>query len=330
MKKLLLVSAILIIVLLCSNPTYSDTESLKKVTFLPHWIPQAQFVGFYVALHQGIYKKHGLDVTVVIGGPDHPGIEYLKKRKVDFITMFLSAAIQERAKGTKLVNICQLSQRSAQMLVAKKSSGIEKPEDLYGKKVGLWRAEFQLLPRAFFKKFNLIVCPYQQQNTVNLFLWDGIDVVSAMLYNEYHVILNCGLNPDELTVFSFHEYEDLNFPEDGIYCLERTYRNDPETCRSFVKATIEGWIYAFTYRNEALDIMIEYMTEAHYQANEAHQRWMLARMKDLIMPSDPDVHIGHFDRGVYLRGAAMLKEAGFIDAIPRFEDFHLELYNDEE
>ena len=33
-------------------------------------------------------------------------------------------------------------------------------------------------------------------------------------------LLNAGLNPDELTSFFFHEHG-LNFPEDGIYALEK-------------------------------------------------------------------------------------------------------------
>jgi len=60
---------------------------------------------------------------------------------------------------------------------------------------------------------------------VNLFLRDGVDVVSAMWYNEYHTIINSGLNPDELTTFFFHEHG-LNFPEDGIYTLEETFKRD--------------------------------------------------------------------------------------------------------
>ena len=41
-----------------------------------------------------------------------------------------------------------------------------------------------------------------------------------MWYNEYHLILNAGVNPEELTTFPMADYG-MNFPEDGIYCLER-------------------------------------------------------------------------------------------------------------
>ena len=66
---------------------------------------------------------------------------------------------------------------------------------------------------------------------MNLFLRDGVDAASATVYNEYHLILNAGLNPEELTTFPFSE-QGLNFPEDGLYCLEKTFEKNPErACR---------------------------------------------------------------------------------------------------
>jgi len=67
------------------------------------------------------------------------------------------------------------------------------------------------------RKYDLTVQVVPQSFSVNLFLRDGVDVASAMWYNEYHTILNCGIDPDEPTTFFFHEHG-LNFPENGIYC----------------------------------------------------------------------------------------------------------------
>jgi NitT/TauT family transport system substrate-binding protein len=110
-----------------------------------------------------------------------------------------------------------------------------------GKKVGLWGPIFQIQPKAFIKKYNLNVKIIRQSFSVNLFLRDGVDVASAMWYNEYHTILNSGLNPDELTTFLFHQHG-LNFPEDGIYTMKDTFQRDPDLCKAFVKASIEGWL----------------------------------------------------------------------------------------
>lgn len=299
----------------------AQEPGLKKATFIPQWVPQAQFAGYYTALDKGIYQKHGIDLEILPGGPDHPGDEALEDGRADFATLWLSTSIPMRAQGIPVINIAQIMQHSALMLVAKKASGILEPRDMNGKKVGLWGPVFQIQPRAFFEKYDLDVQVVRQSFSVNLFLRNGVDVASAMWYNEYHTILNCGLNPDELTTFFFHEHG-LNFPEDGIYALESTRERDPELCRAFIEASIEGWEYAFEHPTEALDIVMANLKRAHIPATRVHQRWMLERMRDLIRPEGSTLPMGALRREDYLRVAEGLMENGMIETIPSFETFH--------
>jgi NitT/TauT family transport system substrate-binding protein len=300
----------------------ADHKELKKAVFIPQWVPQAQFVGYYVAYEKGIYEKYGIDLKIVCGGPERQSSDYLKERKADFGTLWLATGIQMRDQGVGLVNIAQIIQRSALMLVAKKTSDIRSLQDMNGKKVGLWGGLFEVQPRAFFKKYNLDVKTIRQSYSVNLFLRDGVDVASAMWYNEYHTILNSGLNPDELTAFFFHEHG-LNFPEDGIYVLEETLDRDPDLCRAFQKASIEGWEYAFAHPQEALDIVMKNLKKAHIPATRVHQKWMLERMKDLILPADASaIPMGTLLKEDYKRVAKGLMENGLIEEIPEFSSFY--------
>jgi NitT/TauT family transport system substrate-binding protein len=293
----------------------------KKASFIPHWSPQAQFAGYYVAFEKGFYKKRGIDLTIMQGGHHKITTDMLEKEETDFATMWLSTAIQKRSQGLKLVNIGQIIQRSSLMLIAKKSRGITKPEDMNGKKVGLWGADLRIQPLAFIKKYSLNVKVIPQSYSINLFLRDGVDVVSAMWYNEYHTIINAGFNPDELTTFFFHEYG-LNFPEDGIYILEKTYKDDPERAHNFVKASIEGWFYAFEHPDEAIDIVLKYMVAANVPANRVHQKWMFARMKDSIMPKEAGQGpIGTLNRNDYQRVCAELTNNGLLKEAPDFTSF---------
>jgi len=308
---------------LSMSALYAET-TLQSASFIPHWSPQAQFAGYYVALEKGIYQKYGINLNIKMGGPYSVPADLLERGEVNFGTMWLSTAIQKRSQGVRLVNISQIVQRSALMLVAKKGRGIQKPEDINGKKVGLWRDEFRLQPLAFFKKFNLHVKIIPQSYSVNLFLRDGVDVVSAMWYNEYHTIISAGVNPDELTSFFFHEYG-LNFPEDGIYTLEQNFTRNPAVACNFAKASVEGWLYAFNHPDEALDIVLKYMAMANVPANRVHQRWMLNRVKDLILPEDDkNITIGNLNKQDYLRVAGELKRSGLIDRMPDYNDFYKE------
>jgi NitT/TauT family transport system substrate-binding protein len=312
------------------GPAGAQETGLARVTFLPQWVPQAQFAGYYVAYEKGFYRRRHLEVKIRRGGPTWPTSELLAQGRVDFGTMFLVTGIEKRAQGGKLVNIAQIVQRSALMLVAKKAQGILTPADINGKKVGLWGDEFRLQPRAFFHKYHLKVREVPQSATLNLFLRNGVEVASAMWYNEYHQLLNAGVNPGELTIFFMADYG-MNFPEDGIYCREVMLKRHPERCRAFVAASLEGWRYAFAHPEEALDIVMQYARAAKVATNRTHQKWMLARMRDIIQPPGWDRPMGTLTAEAYMRVAGVLKNSGLIAHIPKFSEFyHHQVTPDEE
>lgn len=298
-------------------------EGPRTLSFLPQWLPQAQFAGYYMAYEKGFYKKNGIHLTILRGGPEQPPTESITQNRVDFATMFLSSAIKLRDQGVRLVNIGQVVQRSGFMLVTKKASGIESPADLNGKKVSLW-TDFRLQPQAFFRKYGVAVKPVYQGATMNLFLRGGVAAASAMWYNEYHTLLNSGLSEEDIRPFFFDQHG-LNFPEDGIYCLEETFRRDADLCRRFVRASLEGWEYTFANPEESLDVVMRYIQKANLGTNRVHQKWMLARMRDIILPPGGNAVLGHLKREDYLRVAGEMKGSGLIKEVPPYGEIYADL-----
>ncbi|MBM3301473.1 MAG: ABC transporter substrate-binding protein, partial [Deltaproteobacteria bacterium] len=280
-----LITCFLVVLILVPGGSFGADGSLRKVSLLPHWIPQAQFAGYMVALEKGFYREAGLDLQLLRGGPGKEGFEALDSGKVTFCVEWLSAAMKRRASGLEIVNLGQIVQRSALILVARKESGITRPEDLSGRKVGLWPGLFSLQPEALFRRHKVSPIIVPNYTSMELFLKRGVDAIAAMWYNEYHLLLNSGLNPDELQLFFFYSMG-LNFPEDGLYTTEQTFASDPDMCRSFVQASLKGWLYAFQNKDEALAIVMKHADAAQTGTNRAHQRWMLNRMEDLILPEN--------------------------------------------
>lgn len=294
-----------------------------RASFLPHWVPQAQFAGYFVAREKGMYRARGIDVRMETGGPDNPASPALQAGKVDFATLWLSSAIQMRDRGHPIVHVAQIVRRSSLLLIARASSGIRTPEDMNGKKVAVWEGDFLLQPQIFFEQHALDVRPVPIASTVNLFLRGGVDVTVAMWYNEYHTILNAGVDPDELATFFFSEHG-LDFPEDGIYCLEQTARARPELVEGFVQASLDGWAYAFAHPAEAIDIVLEYMSRAKVATNRVHQEWMLARMRDLVLPKNTARPAAVLAEADYARVASAMRERGWIHGVPPFGQFSRE------
>jgi NitT/TauT family transport system substrate-binding protein len=314
------------VLLFCFLPIPALCEDLHPVTFLPQWTPQAQFAGYYVAIRKGFYQKRGIDLRLLEGGPDSPPADMLLCRKADFTTFFLSDAIKLRSKGVDLVNVAQIGQKSGFILVARKSSGIFSPKDLNGKRVSVW-PDFQIQPLAFFRKYQIQVTVIPQTYTINLFLRGGVDAACAMWYNEYHSLLNSGVNTDELTTFFFDQHG-LNFPEDGIYCLSEMLKREDRICGKVVSASLEGWRYAFDHPDEAIDIVMTYVQEAHIGTNRVHQKWMLDRIRDISAPGDGNTPMGTLSPADFLTVAGELKSGGMIDDVPNFKEFYVPCLDD--
>lgn len=250
---------------------------LEKLVFSPHWIPQAQFAGFYVALEKGFYREAGLDVSIVHPTANASSLDWLESGQADVVSTFLMNGIKQRIDGHQLVNIAQLSQHSALLMVAMKSRGIKTKADLKGKKMGIWTSGFDDIPFAFIRDNQLDMEVVRILSTVNLFLMGGIDAMTVMHYNEYDQIINSGINEDELTHFYFADYG-YDIPEDGLYCLETTLNTKRAALAGFVKATLKGWAYAAQHQEYALDMVMAEMNKAHLPNNKAHQRWMIEQI----------------------------------------------------
>jgi len=306
------------LVLLSMSLLTSGQTNLQKVRLGVHWQPQAQFAGYYIGIEKSIYKKYGLDIELFHASPSITSQEMLLDGKVDYASMFLSTAMYLRSNDEPIVNICQLSQHSAQLLVTKDTT-INKPEDLNGKKIGVWRSGFDELLRALVKKYDLKIEYVPINSTINLFLFGGIDVQTVMWYNEYHTILNAGINKDELNTLFFADFG-FDIPEDGIYCLEKNLNK--ETIRKFKKATLEAWDYTFAHREEAIDLVEKEMALKHVPFNKAHQNWMLDRMYDLFKVKNEGDQPGELLKVDFQDAFYLFNYIGEIENKINYEDFY--------
>ncbi len=128
----------------------AGAQTLDKVSFGTNWVAEAEHGGYYQALADGTYKKYGLDVTIVPGGPNVNNRILLPVGKLDF---YMSAntlqSFDAVEQNVPTIAVAAIFQKDPQVLMAHPGQGVKKLDDL--KKLTLFMSQGgprQLLPVA--------------------------------------------------------------------------------------------------------------------------------------------------------------------------------------
>lgn len=100
-----------------SDGSFSVEKS--EISIQLKWLPDAQFMGYYVALDKGYYDEVGLTVNIVSGGGDIAETTAVNNGTVDFGVTWVANLASANAGGMDLVEVAQIFQRSGLVLVYK-------------------------------------------------------------------------------------------------------------------------------------------------------------------------------------------------------------------
>ena len=83
--------------------------------------------------------------------------------------------------------------------------------------------------------------------------------------------------------FCDHNY---NVQEDGVYMKPDFYEKNKEVARRFAEASKRGWIYCAEHPDEALEIVMKYVTMYHVATNRVMQKLQLDEILRLQVDRD--------------------------------------------
>ena len=113
-------------------------QGLTKVRFTLDWRYEGQLSMFMLAKTKGYFEKEGLDVSVDVGAGSGATVNRIVGGSHDAGTADMSTLIEfvgNNPGPTRLQAVYLLYSRSTLVLMALKKSGINKPQDLAGKKI---------------------------------------------------------------------------------------------------------------------------------------------------------------------------------------------------
>ena len=300
------------------------------------WVPQAQFAGYFAAEKQGYFQAENLTVQILPGGPDIvPQQVGSAPDGPEFTLSWVPKVLEAREKGSDLVDIAQIFQRSGTLSVTWKKDNITDPCQLAGKKVGTWGFgnEFEvtagLLQCGLTSGLENKGDPTKQYQQVTqafdmvAFLNHEIDAAEAMIYNEYAQVLESTnpetgqlYSPDDLNVINWNDYR-VAMLQDAIWARQSWLQqgNNKDIAVRFVRASLKGWMYC---RDHPADC-VQYTTDAGSQLGAGHQAWMMNEINGLIWPSP--VGVGVMDPIQWDQTVRIAKQAGIIKSDPSIEAY---------
>jgi len=276
MKKPLLLGAVLALAGgLLTAP--AGAQPLEKVAFGTNWVAQGEHGGFYQAAADGTYRKYGLDVSIVQGGPNINNRLLLPVGRID---LFMSANTLQSFDAVEnnipTIAVAAMFQKDPQVLMAHPDQGIEKFEDLkkltslYISKEGI--AGYYQWLKADYGFDEAKVKPY----TFNPqpFLADKRSGMQGYVTSEPYAIETIGgFKPKMflLADYGFDTYSTL------IETRRDLVTRKPELIQRFVDASIIGW-YNYIYGdNRPANTLIK---QHNPEMTDDRLAYSVARMKE--------------------------------------------------
>ncbi len=321
----------LLLLLMFSSAAQGDT--LVPLRLQLQWVTQAEFAGYYAAVDLGYYQDEGLDVTLLDGSVEIVPHQMVLAGAADIGLGWVPKVLAANERGADLVNIAQISQRSATLQVSFVDAGIESIEDLRGMRVGSWgfgneHELFAALRAAGINPDNPDhVIVVQQPYDMSLLLNGEIDAAQAVTYNEYAQILET-VNPDTGALYQPEDLNVIDFNDVGTAMLQDhvfvhadwlAQEDNRDIAIAFLKASFRGWIHCRDNPDECVELVLQ----RGPTLGESHQRWQLNEMNKLIWPSPAG--IGVMDEDLWAQTVAVSIEGLVISEEPGMDAYRTDL-----
>jgi len=223
----------------------AGAQPLEKVAFGTNWVAQAEHGGFYQAAADGTYRKYGLDVTILPGGPNVNNRLLLPVGRID---VFMSANTLQSFDAVEnnipTIAVAAMFQKDPQVFIVHPDQGIEKFEDL--KRLTLFLSKESIAGylqwlKADYGFDEAKVKPY----TFNPqpFLTDKRSAMQGYVTSEPYAIEKFGGFKPKMFLLADHGFD----PYSTLIETRRDLvQRKPEMVQRFVDASIIGW-YNYLY-----------------------------------------------------------------------------------
>ena len=223
----------------------ATAQTLEKVTIGTSWKAQGEHGGYYQALATGLYQKHGLDVTIRMGGPQVRYSQVLAAKQIEFSQGESFTALGYVKENVPLCCVAAPFQKDVRVLISHPGQGNDSLAALKGKPIlvaGSSRVTYWNYLKAKYGYTEEQARPYSF--SLAPFLADKSLSVQGYVTSEPFQIEKAGVKP-VVHLLANDGYANYANTLETHWDL---VKEKPDMIQRFVNATIEGW-YSYIYKD---------------------------------------------------------------------------------
>jgi len=226
---------VVLVCLLVLSPV-TIAQALDQLVFATDWLAQAEHGGFYQALAEGTYRKHRLDVTIKMGGPQVNGLQLLAAGQLDVAMGDALQALSATEQNIPVVAFAATFQKNPTVVIA--HPGVKALADLKDKPIAIGAASNTTFWPWLKLKYGFTDDQKRPYGfSVQPFLVDPNLSQQGFATSEPFSIEQGGITP---VVFLL---ADLGYPpySEALIARRDTLDKRADVLRRFVLASAEGW-----------------------------------------------------------------------------------------
>lgn len=125
----------LLFLLSCGQPSNKTSHQMETHMILD-WLPNPNHVPLFAGIEKGFFREKGIDLKITKIADPGDTVSFLSSGKVDLALYYMPETYLAIKQGAELLPVGFLVKQPLNAFIYRKELGIQKPEDLSGKKLG--------------------------------------------------------------------------------------------------------------------------------------------------------------------------------------------------
>jgi len=232
--------------------------ALVPVTFQLNFTAGGYNAGFALALQEGLYKRAGLDVTIVKGQGSGVTAQLVAAGKADIAYADALPVMQLIAKGAPMKVVSTIYQSNPNAVTVLTTSGIKSIQELKGHSVAVPTGQSQtaMIP-ILFKANGLAESDVKQVNM------PGNAMIASLLQKQVDAMLGSLDNYDLILRQRGVEFLSFPFADSGVATVstsiiasDAALAQRGDVVKKFIQASLDGWGAAIRRPDDAIKALV--------------------------------------------------------------------------